>query len=69
MRMRDYLTVDDVARILGRSKKAIHHLVSRGRLPHRRLGRRVIFIRKELEEFLDGLPGMRPADVRKRWRE
>ena len=43
-------------------------MVERGQLPYRKLGRRVLFLRAELEEFLEALPGLRPADVRKRWR-
>ena len=65
--MKKYLTKDEVARLLGRSPKAIEHMVERGQLPYRKLGRRVLFLREELEAFIEALPGVRPADVRKRW--
>jgi len=66
--MRTVLTVEDVAILLGRTPKAVRRMVERGQLPYRKLGRRVLFLRAELEEFLNALPGLRPADVRKRWR-
>jgi len=66
--MRPYLTTEEVALLLGRTQKAIRRMVERGQLPYRKLGRRVLFLRAELEEFLEALPGLRPADVRKRWR-
>jgi excisionase family DNA binding protein len=65
--MKAYLTTDDVARLLGRTPKAIRRMVERGQLPYRKLGRRILFLRAELDEFIAALPGVRPADVRKRW--
>jgi len=66
--MRPYLITEEVALLSGRTPKAIRRMVERGQLPYRKLGRRVLFLRAELEEFLEALPGLRPADVRKRWR-
>jgi len=65
--MKAYLTTDDVADLLGRTPKAIRRMVERGQLPYRKLGRRVLFLREELEAFIEALPGVRPTDVRKRW--
>jgi excisionase family DNA binding protein len=65
--MGEFLTITEVATLLGRSPKAVRHLVERGQLPYRKLGRRVLFLRAELEKFVEGLPGMRAADVQKRW--
>src|SRR5438093_8823853 len=62
-RYNKYLNKKDAAPFLGISLKALDHLVSRGRIPYRKLGRRAIFVREELEEFMNTLPGMRPADV------
>jgi len=56
-----------VAILLRCSPKAVRRMVERGQLPFRKLGRRVIFLREELETFLEALPGLRPSDVRKRW--
>ena len=66
--MQAYLTTEEVAILLGRTPKAIRRLVERGQLPHRKLGRTVIFLRAELDEFIEALPGLLPTDVRKRWR-
>jgi excisionase family DNA binding protein len=63
-----YLTLEEVAILLGRTPKSIYHMVERGLLPYRKLGRRVVFLQAELDEFIEALPGLRPADVRKRWR-
>ena len=66
--MKAYMNTDEVAMFLGRTPKAIRKLVERGQLPHRRLGRRIIFVRAELEEFIQALPGMNIQDIRRRWR-
>jgi len=65
--MKTYMNTDEVAMFLGRSPKAICKLVERGQLPHRRLGRRVIFVRPELEQFIQTLPGMDIQDIQRRW--
>jgi excisionase family DNA binding protein len=66
-RMKTYMNTDEVAMFLGRSPKAIRTLVERGQLPHRRLGRRIIFVRTELEQFVHMLPGMDIQDIQRRW--
>lgn len=50
------LTVKDVAKLLGITPAGVRMRVYRGRLPARRLGGRIVFLRKELEEFLEQLP-------------
>jgi excisionase family DNA binding protein len=67
--MSPYLTTEEVALLLGRTPKAVRRMVERGQLPYRKLGRRVLFLRAELEEFIEALPGLRAADVRKRWHQ
>jgi excisionase family DNA binding protein len=52
------LTVKDMAALLGCSEQAVYKQVSRQALPHRRLGRKVIFLRLEVEAYLNGLPGL-----------
>ena len=39
------LTADQVAELLGVNRKTIYEAASRGEIPHRRLGRRLIFER------------------------
>ncbi|MDQ7039111.1 MAG: helix-turn-helix domain-containing protein [Aquificota bacterium] len=60
--MRDILYVRDVAELLGTSEANVFQLVYRGKLPARRLGRRIIFLRTELEEYLKSLPRVRELD-------
>jgi len=47
-----------VADYLGVSPNAIHVLVNRGLLPVRRQGRRLIFVKAEIDEFFASLPGI-----------
>ena len=39
------LTADELAELLGVNRKTIYDAVQRGEIPHRRLGRRVLFER------------------------
>ncbi len=47
--------VPDVARLLGCSEAAARRMIERGEIPSRRLGRRVIIIPQELEDYLQSL--------------
>ncbi|MBI4639920.1 MAG: helix-turn-helix domain-containing protein [Candidatus Tectomicrobia bacterium] len=49
--------VAEVANLLRCTKKAVYQAVSRGQLPFRKRGRRVIFLHDEVMEFLRWLPG------------
>ena len=62
-----YLTIDEAAALAGSTPEALYRKIERGQVPYRKWGRRVLFKQTELMEFLDGLPGMRPEDVRRRW--
>lgn len=46
------LSVSQVATLLGVCTKSVYEAASRGELPHRRLGRRLLFSRKTLLEWL-----------------
>jgi excisionase family DNA binding protein len=48
-----YLTVAECAVYLGRTPKAIYHLVADGSIPHMRLGRRVQFDRDRIDRWVD----------------
>ena len=39
------MTADDVAELLGLNRKTIYEAAARGEIPHRRVGRRLIFER------------------------
>lgn len=41
----EIITADDVANLLGVNRKTIYEAAERGEIPHRRLGRRLLFER------------------------
>ena len=63
-----YLNIDEAATLTGSTPDALYRKVERGQIPYRKWGRRVLFKQTELLEFLDGLPGMRPDDIDRRWK-
>jgi excisionase family DNA binding protein len=52
------LSVKDMAALLDCSKQAVYKFVYRQALPYRKLGRKVIFLRQEVEAYLNGLSGL-----------
>jgi excisionase family DNA binding protein len=50
----DVVPVDEIARRLGVKKRMVYEHAERGRIPHRRLGRRIIFPRIAIEEWFAG---------------
>jgi excisionase family DNA binding protein len=52
------LSIREVAQLLGRSEQAIYKLVARRQIPYRKLGKKVIFLKSEVERFLNDLPGL-----------
>jgi len=50
------LRIPDVAKILNTTELNCRRMVERGQVPARRLGRRVIILRDELDLYLKGLP-------------
>lgn len=57
----EILSVEEVARLLGRTEHAVYVAAHKGQLPVRRWGRRLLFVRGEIEEFIAGLPRSGPA--------
>ena len=55
------LDVAGLAEEQGMTQKTIRARVDRGLLPYRKWGGRIVFIRSEIEEFFQNLPG-RSAD-------
>lgn len=47
------ITVDEVAELLGVARKTVYEAAGRGDIPCRRLGRRVLFSRRAIMEWLD----------------
>jgi excisionase family DNA binding protein len=52
------LSVKDMAVLLGCSEQAVYKQVYRQALPYRKMGRKVVFLRQEVEAYLHGLPGL-----------
>ncbi len=50
------LDFGEVCRLLGWSEGRLYMSVRRGQIPARKLGRRVVFLRTELESYLAQLP-------------
>ncbi len=50
----EVLSVDDVADLLGLGRNTVYDAVNRGQIPHRRIGRRLIFSRVAVMEWLAG---------------
>ena len=51
------LDVTAAGTFLGMTPKTVRRLIERRRIPFRRVGRRVILVRSELDEWLRILPG------------
>jgi predicted DNA-binding transcriptional regulator AlpA len=53
-----YLMVEDVAALLGCSKRTVHERARLAEIPHRRppAARRLLFLEAELRAWLDGAP-------------
>jgi excisionase family DNA binding protein len=50
----EVLTVEDVAELLGLGRNTVYDAANRGEIPHRRVGRRLIFSRSAVLEWLAG---------------
>lgn len=67
--MSEYLTIDGVADLLGKNRKAVEKMVERRLLPYRKHGKRIIFRREELAQFFDNLPGVTLEEAERRVEE
>ena len=57
------MKTDEVAEFLGRSPGAIRNLVLRRAIPYRKVGGRLLFLRNEIERWIDQSPGVRLQDL------
>lgn len=51
---RDILTADEASALLRISRKTLYIAVRNGSIPHRKVGRRILFFRPALESWLRG---------------
>ena len=49
---RPAITVDEVAELLGVGRKTVYEAAGRNEIPHRRIGRRLVFSREAVLEWL-----------------
>jgi excisionase family DNA binding protein len=61
----EYLALPEAATLLKRTIPAIYRMVGRRQIPYRKCGRRLLFKRSELEQYLDSLPGVKIEEVRR----
>ena len=57
------LDLRGAACLLGMTEKGLRRQVERGRVPYRRLGRKLIFVRSEIESWFQRLPGLTLEEV------
>ncbi len=50
------LRIPDVAKILNTTELNCRRMIDRGQVPARRLGRRIVILREELDRYLRSLP-------------
>jgi excisionase family DNA binding protein len=53
------LTTYEAAKVLGCSPSALYKLVAQRKIPFRKQGKKIVFLDRELETHLDGLPGIK----------
>ncbi len=61
--MEKALTTYEAADLLACSTTALYKLVARRQIPYRKKGKRLLFLRSELEQFLRELPGLKLEDL------
>ncbi|MBC8716796.1 helix-turn-helix domain-containing protein [Ochrobactrum sp. Marseille-Q0166] len=56
--MQDYssLSIAQTARFLGIGRSTLYNLIKEGRLPVRKLGKRTLILRDDLDQFVASLP-------------
>ena len=66
--MKTFLTTAEVAELIGRSEAAIRNLVMRRQVPYRKVAGRLLFVRSEVERWVNDAPGMSLNEIQnERW--
>jgi excisionase family DNA binding protein len=55
--MSEVMTADEVAKLLGMNRKRIYAHAERGRIPHVRLGRKLLFSRTAIMQWMGARTG------------
>ena len=61
--LKNYLTVNDLSKMIGRSPGAIRNLVLRRRIPYRKPAGRLLFLAEEIDRWIDQAVGVRVEDL------
>ena len=61
--MKEYLSTKECAELIGRSSGAVRNLVLRRRIPFRKPGGRLLFLRAEIEKWIERSPGIKIEDL------
>ena len=59
-----YLNTKECGEFIGRSGGAVRNLVLRRKIPFRKPGGRLVFLRPELEKWIEDAPGVRPDEIK-----
>jgi hypothetical protein len=57
--VKEYLTCREGGELVRRTPAAMRNLVNRRQIPFRKVAGRLVFIRSELEKWVEGSPGVR----------
>ena len=61
---KDFLNTEEVGALIGRSPGAVRNLVLRRRIPFRKPGGRLMFLRREILAWIEGAPGLRVSELK-----
>jgi hypothetical protein len=61
----EYYLTNECAKFLNRSSGAVRNLVMRRKIPYRKVGGRLVFLKSELEVWIQNSPGVRLQDLEK----
>ncbi len=61
----EYLNTKENADFIGRTPGAIRNLVLRRAIPFRKVGGRLVFLRSEIEAWINMAPGVTVEDLKK----
>jgi excisionase family DNA binding protein len=67
--MKGVMTMTEAAYYLGVTEDALYQSIKDKSVPHHRWGRKIIFLLRELDEWLAKLPGVSVAEALKRIRK
>ena len=60
------LSIEEGAKVLGKTQRALYRMIARREIPYRKVGRRVFFVESELDAFIKDLPGVSLVEMREK---